>query len=169
MLNARTVRREAVAIGLVLALLANLALAGVYKWTDGQGRVHYSDAPPQSGAAQQVKLHINTYDGPATIRPLPGSSAPSAPATRAEVVMYTTSWCASCKRAKAHLSSKGVSFRELDVEQSADAHRQFQQLGGKGVPLILVGNKRMDGFDPAAMDSLLQEAGIGASGAVKLR
>jgi glutaredoxin len=156
------------ATGLALAALANLALAGVYKWTDAQGRTHYSDAPPQNSGAQQVKLHINSYDGPAIVRPRTSLNT-DAPPARADVVMYTTSWCASCKKAKAYLTGKGVPFRELDVEQSAEAHQQFQQLGGKGVPLILVGNKRMDGFDPGAMDGLLQEAGIGGSGAVKSR
>lgn len=157
--------------GLALALLANLALAGVYKWTDAQGSVHYSDTPPQSGGAQQVKLHINSFDGPAIVRPRAPLDAPAPQTAQAGIVMFTTSWCPSCKRAKAYLSGKGVPYREMDVEQSAEARQQFMQLGGRGVPLILVGNKRMDGFDPNTMEALLREAGIsgGDSGAVKLK
>ncbi len=40
-------------------LLAFLVLpaagGGVYKWTDAQGRVHYSDAPPPSQGAQRLR------------------------------------------------------------------------------------------------------------------
>lgn len=36
-------------IVLALLLLAPLAFAQVYKWTDANGTVHYSEAPPASG------------------------------------------------------------------------------------------------------------------------
>lgn len=40
---------------LLLAFLALSCQAGVYKWTDSQGRVHYTDTPPPQQAAQQVR------------------------------------------------------------------------------------------------------------------
>jgi hypothetical protein len=36
-------------------LLAQYAHAGVYKWTDAQGRVHYSDTPPPRQEAQRLR------------------------------------------------------------------------------------------------------------------
>ena len=57
---------ENVMIALRLLILAMLiastaAGAGVYKWTDAQGRVHYSDQPPPNDAKsiQQKKLGGN--------------------------------------------------------------------------------------------------------------
>ncbi len=39
---------------LILLLSTLSAHAGVYKWTDAQGRVHYSDTPPPRQAVQRV-------------------------------------------------------------------------------------------------------------------
>lgn len=40
---------------LILLLLTMNAYAGVYKWTDAQGRVHYSDTPPPRQETQRVR------------------------------------------------------------------------------------------------------------------
>ncbi|HET8552276.1 MAG TPA: DUF4124 domain-containing protein [Gammaproteobacteria bacterium] len=37
-------------VALLLALMAATAWAGVYRWVDKNGVVHYSDSPPPSGA-----------------------------------------------------------------------------------------------------------------------
>jgi glutaredoxin len=71
------------------------------------------------------------------------------------VVMYTTSHCPACKAAKQYLAQKGVPYQEIDVETSRDGLAAFQKLGGHGVPLILVGDKRMEGFSPQALDAAL--------------
>ncbi len=39
---------------LLAGLMAMPALAGVYKWTDKDGKVHYGDRPPEEGQAQEV-------------------------------------------------------------------------------------------------------------------
>lgn len=40
---------------LILLLLTLNTHAGVYKWTDARGRVHYSDTPPPRQEAQRVR------------------------------------------------------------------------------------------------------------------
>ncbi|MEN3142226.1 glutaredoxin domain-containing protein [Ochrobactrum sp. WV_118_8] len=35
-----------------------------------------------------------------------------------EVLLYVTSWCPYCRRAKALLTKKGVAFTEVDIEAS---------------------------------------------------
>lgn len=42
--------------GIVLVALATTAQAKVYKWTDAQGKVHYSAHPPAQMKAQEVKV-----------------------------------------------------------------------------------------------------------------
>jgi hypothetical protein len=39
-----------------------------------------------------------------------------------------------------------VAFRERDVERDSGARREYERLGGSGLPLILVGDKRLPGF-----------------------
>lgn len=47
------------ALAIVLLLAAGLAQAGMYRWVDGNGRVHYSDTPPttyqKSGGVEMNK------------------------------------------------------------------------------------------------------------------
>jgi glutaredoxin-like YruB-family protein len=71
------------------------------------------------------------------------------------VVMYTTSHCPACKAAKQYMAQKGIQYQEIDVENSRDGMEAFQRLGGHGVPLIMVGDKRMDGFSPQKLDQML--------------
>lgn len=58
-----------------LLLAATAANAQVYKWKDANGTIHYSDAPPATGANyQQVKLSSNTTM-PVVAKPAPAASA----------------------------------------------------------------------------------------------
>ncbi|MEO1366635.1 MAG: glutaredoxin family protein [Acidobacteriota bacterium] len=39
----------------------------------------------------------------------------------ATVTVYSTTWCPDCHRAKAFLESKGVEYREIDIEARPEA------------------------------------------------
>jgi glutaredoxin len=118
---------------LVALIMPTLAGADVYKWTDAQGRIHYSDSPPPAVKARQVKVKVNSIQGPAAVSSVGGS----AQAKRGDKVrIYTTAWCPSCKKAKAYLAAKGVPYEELDVETSERAGAEFARLGASGVPVI---------------------------------
>lgn len=51
-------------IGILLLLVTSLAEAGIYKWVDEQGRVHYGDKPTSTTADE-----INVKDQPAPQQP----------------------------------------------------------------------------------------------------
>lgn len=70
------------------------------------------------------------------------------------VIMYTTQSCPACTAAKSYFARKGISYDERDVNRSPAALQEFRQLGGRGVPLILVGSERMEGFNPGRLDKL---------------
>lgn len=74
------------------------------------------------------------------------------------VVMYATSWCPYCAKARAYFTRNRIAYVEHDVEKSAAARAEFRRLGGRGVPLILVGRERLDGFDELAFEFALQKA-----------
>lgn len=122
---------------LIALVLAFPAHAGVYKWTDAQGRLHYGDAPPP--AARTTQLRLQSFAGPVQVSQAMGADS--------GVTIYTTEWCGVCKRAKAFFKQNGVPFREWDVEKSDYGETRFRQLGGSGVPLITVGSEKMMGFD----------------------
>jgi glutaredoxin/Tfp pilus assembly protein PilN len=72
-----------------------------------------------------------------------------------QVLMYTTSHCPACKMAKQYMAQKGIPYQEIDVESSRDGMAAFQKLGGRGVPLIMVGDKRMEGFNSQQLEQML--------------
>ncbi len=70
-----------------------------------------------------------------------------------EVLVFTTSTCPWCRRAKECLAAKGLSFREVNVERDASAARTIQkQTGQTGVPVIKIGSKWIVGFDKPAIE-----------------
>ncbi len=88
-----------------------------------------------------------------------GSFAQSAPASQPEVVMYVTDWCPYCRQARQHFARQGIAYREIDIEKSAAGRAEYDRLAGRGVPLILVGSRRMQGFRAESVDRLLRSAG----------
>ena len=73
----------------------------------------------------------------------------------AGVVLYSTSWCGACKQAKAFLNRHGVAYTEYDVEKSTEGRRQFEALGGRGVPLLVINGTTVIGYNPDQMKRLL--------------
>ncbi len=137
-------------------LFAATTHAELYKWVDAQGKVHYGDQPPQGARLQNITNNVSsftsvtvegfTYD-PGLITTDNGNK---------RVVMYSTSWCGYCKKAAQHFRKNNIRFVEHDIEKSSTAASDFKRLGGKGVPLILVGKKKMSGFSADRFDRLYE-------------
>jgi len=72
------------------------------------------------------------------------------------VVMYSTEWCGNCKMTRAYLRENNIPFFEYDVDKSPEGQRQFKALQGNGVPLLLVKNNVLRGFNPEAIQSALR-------------
>lgn len=72
----------------------------------------------------------------------------------ASVVVYLTSWCPYCHRAKSLLSEKGVSFKEVDVDERPELRPWLQEkTGQRTVPQVFVNSRSLGGFtDIAALD-----------------
>jgi glutaredoxin 3 len=65
-----------------------------------------------------------------------------------KVLMYATSWCPYCARARQLFASKGVIITEIDVDAVAGARAQMQQRSGRtSVPQIFIGEHHVGGFD----------------------
>lgn len=143
---------------LLVLLLLGLALpsavqAGIYKWVDGDGNVHFSDKPPAEVQASEVRVRINTYTSP-QITSSPFAGQPDKAAGNKRVVLYSTSWCGYCKQARNYFQANNIPFTEYDVETSARGQRDYAAMGGGGVPIILVGNQRLNGFSASAFERI---------------
>lgn len=63
-----------------------------------------------------------------------------------QVVMYATGWCPYCQQARNYFRQQGIPYTEYDIERDMEAKRRYQAFGGRGIPVIFVGKRRMNGF-----------------------
>jgi glutaredoxin 3 len=78
--------------------------------------------------------------------------------TTQPVIIYSTTWCAFCKRAKSYFDSKGVAYVDKDVEQDAEAYKELMaKIDGnfQGVPVIDIKGSIVLGFDQPKIDAAL--------------
>ena len=140
---------------LLLALLALLvaanAAAQVYRWTDEKGRVMYGNQAPSSAQATVVQDRIQSYSAPEVRAP----ASRTAIATTQPVVMYATSWCGYCAKARAYFAKNRIAYVEYDVEKNPAANAEFKRLGGRGVPLIVQGGNMMRGFSEKSFEAFV--------------
>jgi glutaredoxin len=83
----------------------------------------------------------------------------------AGVTLYSTEWCGACKMARSWLQQNKVAFVERDLEKDAKALPALREAAGKAgmdpksvggqVPVVVVGDKVMLGFDPNKVQAAL--------------
>jgi mycoredoxin len=56
-----------------------------------------------------------------------------------QILMYTTSWCGDCRRAKRVFGDLGVPYTEVNIDERPQAAEQVKQLnkGMRSVPTIV--------------------------------
>ena len=75
-----------------------------------------------------------------------------------KVVVYSTPTCPYCRRAKEYLSRKGISYTDINVAADrAKAKEMIEKSGQMGVPVILVDDKVVVGFNQMHLDELLSK------------
>lgn len=150
-------------IAALLCCPLNVVLAGtIYKSLTPDGRVVFSDQQPREGRLEKV---IQFKDQPAseipasTLSTIEGlKKAGTNPATNSataskELILYSATWCGYCKKAKSYLAGKGISYREVDIDTNYGKAAFAEIGGGRGIPLMLAGTKRMQGFSTEAYDT----------------
>ena len=140
-------------LGLCVALIvfAFTAQAEIHKWVDENGKIHYGDRPPVSGNTEQLEISVESYST-VEVRDMDKhdmailEKEPKQQNQTKQVIMYSTESCGYCKKAKAYFNANKINFTERDINKSASAKRQWKKLNGTGVPLILIGERKMRGF-----------------------
>lgn len=135
--------------------------AEIHKWADENGKVHYGDRPPVSEKIEQLEISVDSFSS-VEVRDLDESDmailgreqSNKQQGLAKKVVMYSTESCGYCKKAKTYFNANNVSFTELDINKSASAKRQWKKLNGTGVPLILIGERKMRGFSISSFENI---------------
>jgi glutaredoxin len=142
---------------LALPTLAQSVAAGtLYRWTDADGKVHFTDQPPPAGARNTSQ---KSYKGGATEKG--ASPEMQQAALKAPVTLYTTATCGvHCERAKAHLARRGIAYASKDPSASVDANEELRKGSSQArVPTLTIGSEKLEGYSESAWDAALDKAG----------
>lgn len=132
----------------MMALIPLVLTAEIYQWTDELGQTHFGDRPPPKSNPKKIEVKINSYESVDVIYSPDWfyHSTDNGSTAAQTVVMYSTAWCKYCKKARSYFEKNKIAFVEYDVETSAKGKQDYMRLGASGVPIILVGKQRMNGF-----------------------
>ena len=73
-----------------------------------------------------------------------------------KVILFSTSACSWCRRAKRYFKEQRVPFKEINIERDPDAARDIvRKTGQTGVPVIKIGGSWIVGFDKDHIDKEL--------------
>jgi glutaredoxin-like YruB-family protein len=144
----------------------------MYRWEDESGAVIFKDTPPPASKKRKVKVYKDSDFDAAP--PLPVSSGKSrnsaVPALQSgqpavkkaerfsgTIEMYATDWCGYCLAAERYMKSKNYPYVKYDIEKDSSAKQRHKSLGGRGVPLIIIGAHKMSGFSPETLEYYLEK------------
>ena len=142
------------------------AIAGeFYKWKDKDGNLFFSDTPPTGVNAEVIPLKDEPAPNSITtpkvnsLKPKSGIAEEKRPYSSIKVIMYITSWCGYCRKAREYLQSLRVNLVEYDVEKNPSKEKEMlsKSGGAKGVPLIDVEGIILRGYSPNAIKDAVEK------------
>jgi glutaredoxin 3 len=72
-----------------------------------------------------------------------------------EVIVYNNGGCGPCHHAVEYLSQKGVPFIEKNVVRDPSAMQDLMRMGLRLLPVFVIGDQRLSGFNPKEIDAAL--------------
>ena len=76
---------------------------------------------------------------------------------KAQAILYATRWCPFCIEARGYFAQNGIRYFEYDINHSPEGQTRFQQLGGKAVPLIVIGKVKIYGMHRGKIQQALKQ------------
>lgn len=69
-----------------------------------------------------------------------------------DVVIYTVDYCSFCKKAEMLLKEKNINYKKINITANEEEYRkklgEYYDIKGRvTVPQIIIGNRRIGGFD----------------------
>ena len=145
-----------------------------YQFIDERGSVRFVERLDQVPPDWRDRVGYVEMDGPPPLSPddaqrmrrLGGASAsggalaaagPRGARTNA-VLLYYADWCGYCRKTRAELDRRGVSFEMRNIENPATLAELVEKTGQRGIPVVDVGGKILIGYDPQGLDQLLAPA-----------
>ncbi len=76
----------------------------------------------------------------------------------AKVKIYSTPTCSYCNAAKSFFKEENIEYKEVDVSKDQEAAKEMVEKSGQmGVPVIIIGNETLVGFDREKVEELIKK------------
>jgi glutaredoxin len=154
-----------VSLLVVIFCVCGTSMAEMYRWVDENGDTQITDSPPpKAKSSGEVKIYRDIPDESQSSEQEPvekkKEQAKQSIETKRkpEVILYGTSWCPYCRKARDFFSSRGIDFIEYDIEKDKEAAVRKRQMDPKGgVPFAVINGRSVHGFSESAYQRALQE------------
>jgi glutaredoxin len=165
-----SIRRKWI-IALIFMLLAfvfflyGTSTAEMYRWVDENGDTQITNTPPPPNlkSSGEVKIYRDRLEDSQSSEPAPvvkkDESKPSVATKKThEVILYGTSWCPYCRKAREFFSSRGIDFTDYDIEKDKEAAIRKKELDPRGgVPFAIINGRSVRGFSESAYERAIKE------------
>lgn len=72
-----------------------------------------------------------------------------------KIKIYSSNTCSNCTAAKEYIKEKGYDYEEKNVSTDAAAKKELISLGYMGVPIIMIDDDVVVGFNRSKLEELL--------------
>lgn len=72
------------------------------------------------------------------------------------VIVYSSDTCGYCHAVKKYLESNDIKYTEKNVSTDEVARKELMKLGYMGVPIIMINDDVVQGFDKNRIQELLE-------------
>ncbi|MFC8684521.1 glutaredoxin family protein [Brevibacillus porteri] len=73
----------------------------------------------------------------------------------AQAIVYSSTNCNFCKQLKTYLTEQNISFEERNIDEKEEYFQELSRLGILSVPLTVIGEKHILGFNPTRIKKAL--------------
>lgn len=133
----------------------------MYKSVGSDGKIIYSDRVSADAKLEKKIVlkdlpasEVSTETAAAIERMKQQAGQSNSAGNGVETVLFTTSWCGYCRKARAYLAGKNIPYREIDIETDSGLSAYVQAGGSQGVPYLLAKGQTVMGFEIDRYDLL---------------
>jgi len=153
-------RPMSLALALLVVSLPSAAQQVIYMSRTAEGKTVLSEQAPANALAEQPSegtpatrpTQAPKFSPVKVPRQPAGKGAP--PPRQDDVVLFAADWCAYCRQARAYLAEHRIRYAEYNVDTEEGQEAFAWAGGGKGIPFLIAGQKRLRGYSATSYDAL---------------